>query len=116
MSMNVKKVKARIHLWKATPYKDAYIYVRKIDTDIFEYLVCWNGQMYTDYYMIPPAEGKKSLSKKEELSCLQTMYAAAETTVDMLRGEGVTGEEAEKAQAMIDVLQPNKTQIEGTVH
>lgn len=108
--IKIKKVKGRIKVYKVTPYKDAMIYIRQINDDIFEYLVARGNQIYGDYVVILPQEGRAHLNQAEKFSAFSLIFTAATTTVDTLRGEGVQGEQKSEAQAVVDVFfPPDKT-------
>ena len=54
-----KKVKGRIEVLKAIPYRGIMVYLRRINDDIFEYLIPYKGEIYSDYLIITPKKGKK---------------------------------------------------------
>jgi hypothetical protein len=106
--LKTKKVKGLIKVLKATLYKDHMIYVRMFGKDYFEYLVVFNGEVYSSYIIITPKEGKDKLSKSEILQCMAIIYAGGESTVDALLGIDVDPatkelvEKVEKAGKAID--------------
>lgn len=112
--LKVKKVPGRIKVWKITPYKDSKIYLRTIGEDIFEYLVVWHGEIYSDYMIFTPEEGKKKLTEGQTHQALGMVLAGACATVDSLRGETPTEDEASQAQAILDVFNPENMPKEKT--
>ena len=104
-----KKVKGRITVLKAMPYKDSMIYIRKINDDIFEYLVVFKSEIYSSYLIMKPRQGKTKLSKEEINQSAALIFAGAVSTVDTLRGEGLD----KKAQAVADTFEANRKRFEG---
>jgi len=101
----IKEIPPRIKLWRVLPYKDAILYIRQIDEDIFEYLACWRSQIYTDWISILPKEGSKELTEAEKNTAFQWILIAATTSVDVLRGEEVQGSKREEAEDILKVME-----------
>ena len=93
-----KKIKGRIQVLKALPYKDNMVYIRRVDNDIFEYLVVFKNQIYSSYMVITPREGKSKLSKREVAQCIALINAGAESTIDALLGIKLDKETVEKVK------------------
>ncbi len=81
-----KKVKARIKMLKALPYKGIMIYLRQIDEEIFEFIVPFKGEIYSSYLIIKTKTGRKH-TKSEVAQSAALILASAATTVDFLLGE-----------------------------
>ena len=79
-----KKVKGRITVLKAIPYKEYMIYIRKINEDIFEYLVDFEGQLYGNYMILTPRQGQTKLNKEEIANGREIMWSGAIATIDAL--------------------------------
>ena len=90
--LNVKEVKGRIEVLKVMPYKGVLIYVRRIDKDIFEYLVSYKGEIYSSYIVITPRKGEKELSKDDINKAAAVIFAGGTATIDSF----VSSEEAKK--------------------
>lgn len=82
-----KKVKGRITTLKAIPYKNCMVYIRRINIEIFEYLVVFKKQVYSNYWIITPAKGKKDLTKDEVNQAAALPMAGAIATIDILLGK-----------------------------
>lgn len=104
-NLPIQEVESRIKLYKVTPYKDAKIYIRQIDHTIFEYLVVWGGEIYTDYAIVTPKPGCDLLTTAEQNTAFQWILIAATTTVDTLRGEQVSGEKKKEAEQILSLLE-----------
>lgn len=85
--MKPKKVKGRIKVLKALPYKKIMVYLRMIDGDIFEYIIPFKGEIYSSYLIIKPSKGKKKLTRDEVNQAAGLILASATTTIDYLLGE-----------------------------
>jgi len=84
VGLKPKKVKGRITVLQALPYKKIMVYLRKIGGDIFEYIIPYKGEIYSSYLIIKPRKGKKKLSKDEVNQSAALIYASAVTTIDFL--------------------------------
>ena len=104
-----KKIKARIVLLKALPYKEVMVYLRKIDEDIFEYLVPFKGEVWTSYLIITPKKGCKTLTKGETNNAAALVFAGATATIDMLLGETKLDKKTEK---IVDVFEGAREGVE----
>jgi len=97
-----KKVKGRITVLKAMPYRGIMVYLRKINEDIFEYLIPYNGTVYADYLIMKPKKGKKKLSKNEMNQAAALMFAGATTTIDVTILKGKVDEQTRKLAEVVD--------------
>jgi hypothetical protein len=75
-------VKGRISTLKKQVYKGCLTYVLFIAPDIFQYLIVMNDQIYMDYFIITPEEGKTELTKKQIAQHGGLCFMAAATTID----------------------------------
>ena len=85
-SLKPKKVKGRIATLKALPYKGCMVYLRRINIEIFEYLVVFKKQIYSSYWIIKPKKGK-DLTEDEVNQAASLTMAGAVATIDMLLGK-----------------------------
>jgi hypothetical protein len=85
--LKVKKVKARIKLLKAMPYKKVMIYIRRIDEEIFEFVIPFKGEIWSSYLIIKPEGGKRKLTKDEVNQSAALIFSSAVTTVDFILGD-----------------------------
>ncbi len=85
-SLKPKKVKGRITTIKALPYKGCMVYLRRINIEIFEYLVVIKKQIYSSYWIIKPDKGKKDLNKDQVVQAAALAMAGAVATVDLQLG------------------------------
>lgn len=96
-----KKVKGRIKVLRALPYKGSMVYLRMINKDIFMYDLIFNNEIYSSYMVFTPRNGQTKLSKSEIESAASLIWAGAMATIDTLLGETVTGEKKEQAERFI---------------
>ena len=85
-SLKPEKVKGRSTTLKALPYKGCMVYLRRINIEIFEYLVVFNKQLYSSYWIIKP-KGKKDLTEDEVNQAAGLVMAGAIATIDILQGK-----------------------------
>ncbi len=112
-NLPIQEVAPKIKVWKVTPYKDSMLYIRQINDDIFEYLACWNNQIYGDYIVITPKEGSTELTEAEKNTAFQWIFIAATTSVDVLRGEEVQGAKREEASEVLKVMEETGNTVLG---
>src|SRR3990167_3414258 len=91
-----KKVKGRITMLRAIPYKGNNVYIRMIDKDIFEYLAVFKNEIYSSYLIIKPKKGATKLTKDEIQQAGALILNGAFATLDMLLGVKLSEEEIEK--------------------
>ena len=84
--LKYKKVKGRITILKAIPYKGHMVYLRRIDISIFEYLAVIRKQVFSAYWIIKPDKGKKDLTKDQVINAAALVMAGACTTIDFQLG------------------------------
>ena len=68
------------------------VYLRRIGVTIFEYLVVFDGQIYSSYWIIKPDKGRKTLTKDQITHAGALVMAGACTTIDYHLGEAVNKE------------------------
>lgn len=78
----LKKLKGRIKTLQALPYRGCMIYIRRIDVTLFEYLVVFKEQIYSQSYEVILGKGSKDLSKEKVARAASWAMAGACTTVD----------------------------------
>jgi|GEM_PF-2769693 len=104
----IKGIKAKkvdkIKLWKVVQYRGCMVYIRQLQKEYFEYLVVFDGQVFTSYVIMKPREGKKKLSKSDETKTAGMMFAGAIATIDTLL------EDPEKAER--ENVKPKEVKID----
>ena len=90
--LNVKKVEGRIEVLKAMPYKGVMVYIRRVDKEIFEYIIPYKGQIYSSYLIITPEKGKSELTGAQINKSAAVIFAGATATIDNF----ISGEDAKK--------------------
>lgn len=90
----------RVQIRMAIGYKDSMIYIRKIDRDLFFWDVVYQGQLYSNYIVIVPEEGKE-LEEEINHKATEMCYAGATATVDGLMGVELSDED-KKLVAMME--------------
>jgi len=63
------------------------VYIRRINIEIFEYLLVFKKQIYSSYWIIKPGKGKKDLNKDEVNQAAALAFAGAVATIDFLLGK-----------------------------
>ena len=105
--LNYDKVKGRITTLKAIPYKGHMIYLRRIDIEIFEYLVVYNNEVYSSYWIIKPRKGEKDLDESEVAQAGGLTMAGACATIDMLTGKKVD----KKTMANVEAFEKGRQKV-----
>jgi len=82
--MKTKEIKTsgRITVLKAISYKGSMIYLRRIDDEIFEYMVVIDGEIWSSYNVVTPSKGKKELTPAEVNHIASISWAMATSIVD----------------------------------
>jgi len=88
-TLKAKKVRGRITVLKIFDYENHLVYIRKINNDIFEYLLIHEGKIFSSYIIITPEEEKRRLTKKQLAQTIVLISVAAETTIDYLIKEEI---------------------------
>lgn len=109
-----KKVKGRIQVLKALPYKGHMVYVRHIIREhIFEYVLVFEKQIYSSYMIISPKVGQTKLSKDEISQATELLWAGAEATLEGLMGVNLDKTKAdvvktfEETREKVEAVLPN---------
>ena len=76
----------RVEVLRAGLYHSHQIIVRRIGKEYFEYLLEYNGQIYSSYIIITPQKGKRKLTEDQVNQCRDLIWAGAEATLDELLG------------------------------
>src|SRR3990167_8439749 len=84
-----KKVKGRITVLMAAPYKGSMMYIRKIGEEIYEYLTIYNDQLYSNYMIFTLPKGKKKMSKAQVIAARNLLIAGGQSTIDALLGDTI---------------------------
>ena len=82
-----KKVKGKITTLKALLYKDCMAYVRMIGESMFEWLIVFEGKIFSSYLIMKPKAGSTKLSDDEIAQTRELIWAGATSTIDTLLGE-----------------------------
>lgn len=77
-----KDVQGRIILLKAVPYKGYWIYLLRIDKDLFTYLVS-KSEIFLGHLVVTPGKDGKPLNDDQVAHSGMLAFAGATTTVDM---------------------------------
>lgn len=81
-----KKIKGRVTTLKALLYKDCMAYVRMIGESMFEWLIVFEGKIYSSYLIMKPKTGSTKLSDDEIAQTRELVWAGATSTIDTLLG------------------------------
>jgi hypothetical protein len=84
--IKLKEIKGRVTVLRSLPHKDYTIIVRRIDKDMFEYLVS-KTPIYSSWIQMKPRKGKTHLSKTDVKLTTDLIMSGGMATVDMLVGE-----------------------------
>ena len=107
--MKSKKVKGRIKVLKALPYKGLMVYLRMIDDDIFMYDLVFNNQIYSSYLIMKPKKGDKKLTQDEIDQSAALIFSGAAATIDTLKGDGLD----KKGKAIVKTFEDHRQIFEG---
>jgi len=81
-----KRLKGKITTLKALLYRDCMAYVRMIGTEMFEWLVVFEGKIYSSYLIMRPKAGSTKLTEGEIAQTRELVWAGATSTIDTLLG------------------------------
>lgn len=110
MELRPKKIKGRITVLLASPYKDSMVYIRQIDKEIFEYLVVYKGQVYANYMVFKLDPGKR-FTKEQVKAGMNMLQGGAMATVDALRGDTISDSDKKLADDMEQVTKAIKSKV-----
>ena len=105
-----KKVKGKITVLKKLLYKDNVVVIRKINDDIFEWLLVFKSDIYSSYLIMKPRKGEKRLSDEEIDQTSGLLWNGATTTIDTLLGETLNEKKDElskEKQKVVKAFQKN---------
>ena len=77
-------VPGKISIMKAIPHRGSMIYIRRFEEYLFEYLVVFKGEIYSDYLISEAPGGKRKLTDGEIKNAVALILTGAMTTLDML--------------------------------
>ena len=103
-----KKIKGQVTVLKALPYKDCMVYIRRVKEDIFEYLLVFEKQIFSSYYVIKPKKGETKLSEDEISQISGLLWTGAESTIDTLLGVELSAEDKQKVKAFEETIKLRK--------
>jgi hypothetical protein len=94
-----KPITGAFKVLRSNLYKSHMIYIRQFKNYYFEYLLEYNGEIYSGYIIITP-EGKsrRKLTDQEVSEAAAVIYSGAMATLDMLLGDRVSKMEKETAE------------------
>jgi len=87
--LKLKDVTGRVKLLKVIPYKGCMVYLRRIGIDYFEFLIVFNRQIHTAYYVLTLDDSKKDLTSSQVAQAGALAMAGACTTIDVLLEEAI---------------------------
>lgn len=102
VKLKPKKIKGRIATLKAMPYEGHMVYVRLIGTDIVEWMLVFNGEIYSNYMVFTLPPGRKELTKIQVDAAVKMLWAGAEATIDMLMGKTLDKEAETIAKTVVN--------------
>ena len=94
---------------RAGMYKAHMIYILQIKETYFEYLVEFNGEIYSSYIIIKPTKGKRKLTAAQVQECAALIYNGAVATVDALLGDQ---ELSEKEKEIVETFEKYEKEME----
>ena len=106
-----KKIKARVKLLKAIPYKDCMVYIRMIDNEIFMYDLIYKNELYSSYLVITPKKGSKKLTKDEINQSAALIFSGAISTIDILVGNKLD----KKTKNIVNTFEKNRETFEKNI-
>jgi len=107
--LKVKKVKPRIKVLKALPYRGIMIYLRMVNDDIFMYDLAFKGEIYSAYFIMKPKKGFIKLSEGEINQSAALILAGATATIDTLLGKKLD----KKIKGVVKIFEKAREKFEG---
>lgn len=104
---NGVQVTGRILILMAGLYKGHVYKVMMIGSDLFMYLVEFNGEIYMGHNIITPKGNHKSLNDEEIRQCAALTYSGAEATIEQLLGIEVSGEQKQ----IVETFEANRDKV-----
>lgn len=98
-----KIVKGRIHIIRVLKYLGVNVLIRKIDEDIFEYVVVIDDNFYSDYMIFAPKQGSKTLTPTEVNNATQIILSGAFATIETILGKEQDAAEKARAEEFLTV-------------
>jgi effector-binding domain-containing protein len=103
-----KKVKGRVRVLKAMPYRDCPVYIRQIDTELFMYDLIYNNQIYSSYLIIKPKKGTLKLTESEIGQAGALIMTGAMATIDTLLGTKLD----KKTEDIVKTVEANRSKFD----
>ena len=103
VTLKPKEVTGRITTLKALPYEGHMVYVRMIGTDLVEWMLVFNDQIYSSYMIFTPMPGKKELSPEQQMVAAGILWAGATATIDSLMGKKLDKETEATAKILAEL-------------
>ncbi len=107
--LKTKKVKGRIRVLKAIPYRDCPVYIRQVDNEIFMYDLIFKNQIYSSYLIIKPEKGKTKLTETQIGQAGALIMTGAMTTIDTMLGDKMDTQTKE----VVNTFEANREKIDG---
>lgn len=76
-----------IKILQKSDYEGCPVYIRMIGKDLFEYLLIYEGELYSGFNIIKPEKGKRKLNKDQIAQAGALIFTGAITTIDTLMGK-----------------------------
>ena len=111
LDLPYEKTIGLVKVLKASLYEGHKVIIRQIGRTYFEYLLEYNGEIYSSYIIMTPAKGKKKLTNEEISQTSAIAYAGAEATLDALLGVEVDAE----TKKVVEIFEESRETVEGEV-
>lgn len=94
---NAKTDSGRMKILLAMQYKGHWIYVRRIDEELFFWDAVFDGQLYSNYVVITRKKGE-DISEDVVAQAREMCYAGAAATIDTKLGVELSKEDKENVE------------------
>lgn len=101
--------KGLIRVLQIVEYKGSNILIRKLPSNIYEWIVSFKGQFFSSYIIIDPVEGQTDLNEEEIAEVTKMLYAGAATTIDYQLGEKLSKKDAD----MVKIFESGRKTLGG---
>jgi hypothetical protein len=98
------QAKGLIRVLQIVNYKEGNILIRKLPSNIYEWIVSFKGQFYSSYIIIDPVKGQTDLNEAEISEITKMLYAGAATTIDYQLGEKLS----KKDEDMVKIFESGR--------
>lgn len=97
-----------MRILRANLYESHMIYVRQLGRYRFEYLVEYNGEIYSAYIIIkPPNNSRRKLTEVEVAEAAALIYNGGMATLDYLLGK----DPSQEAKETLELLEETKDSV-----